>query len=271
MDYLTAKKILKTSIVTSFSKTKFRNVDLRRKALVWAINLPTGKNLDSQIESVYHKTYRGSIVKFGKPGKEAFRTRNPNKFDMTPILYEKRGEQLIRSAKGFNFFEMLKDIKTKITKDEEAGHVLLAMLYRCGVLDDHTISNNKLFYNPNIQVMQWLDKRFENVGDTPTSELIPMYEAIMLNDDIKLYTNPSRYQSGHLEPYGPRGRINTMGAIFAICAPEDTLSRVEVCSLLIKGRGTPRIFSKEYDYGRQLIARMTGGIVEYYKYQKKLL
>lgn len=271
MDYLTAKKILKTSIVTSFSKTKFRNVELRRKALLWAINLPTGKSLDSQIESIYHTTYRGSIIKFGKPGKEAFRSRNPNKFDMTPILYEKRGGQLIRSAKGFNFFEMLKDIQTKITKDEEAGHVLLAMLYRCGVLDDHIISNKKLCYNPNIQVMQWLDKRFRSVGETPPSELIPMYDAIMLNDDIKIYTNPSRYQTGHLEPYGTRGRINTMGAIFAICAPEDILSRTELSSLLITGRGTPRIFSKKYDYGRQIIARMTGGIVDYHKKQKKLL
>jgi len=111
MNYLTAKKILKTSIVTSFSKTKFHNVELRKKALLWAINLPTGKSLDSQIESTYHMTYAGSVIKFGKPGKEAFRVRNPNKFDMTPILYEKRDDQLVRSPKGFNFFEMLKYIR----------------------------------------------------------------------------------------------------------------------------------------------------------------
>jgi hypothetical protein len=271
MDYLTAKEILKTSIVTSFSKTQFRNVELRRKALLWAINLPSGRSLDSQIETTYHVTYAGSMIKFGKPGKEVFRIRNPNKFDMTPILYEKRHGELERSAKGFNFFEMLKDIQTKIVRDEEAGHILLATLYRCGVLADHAISDDKLCYNPNIHIMQWLDDRLGKVGEFPPSELIPMYDAIMLNDDIKIYTNPSRYQSGHLEPYGPKGRINTMGAIFAICAPDDLLSRVELSSLLITGRGTPRIFSKTYEYGRPLISKMTGGIIDHQNDQMRLL
>jgi len=270
MNYLTAKKILKYPIVTSFSKTRFRNAKLRKTSLIWAMNLPSGKSLDSQIESTYHMTYSGSIIKFGKPGKEAFRTRNPNKFDMTPILYEKRNGKLGRTDKGFNFFEMLKDIQIKINDDEEAGHILVAMLYRCGILADHEVKDNEFNYNPNKLVMQWLDERLEMVGEIPPSELIPMYDAIMLNDDIKLYTNPLRYQSEHLEPYGPRGRINTMGAIFAICAPESLLSRVELASLLITGRGTPRIFSKSYDYGRPIISKMTGGIIDNHNNQMKL-
>jgi len=269
MDYLTAKEILKTEIVTSFSKSKFRNAELRRKGLLWATELPAGKSLDSQIETVYHVTYAGSEIRFGKPGKEAFRERSPNKLDMTPILYERRQEQLVRSTKGFTFSEMLEEIQTKINKDEEAGRVLLAMLYRCGVLDDHTILNNKFCYNPNIDTMKWLDERFRSIGDTPPSELIPLYDAIMLNEDIKLYTNSERYQSLYLKPYEPRGRINTLGAIFVICAPENVLSRIEACGLLIRGRGTPAIFSSDYDYGRKIIAPMTGGIVDYQHEQKR--
>lgn len=73
-----------------------------------------------------------------------------------------------------------------------------------------------------------------------------------------------------VKPYEPRGRINTLGAIFVVCAHEDILSRIEACSLLIRGRGTPAIFSKEYDYGRRIIAGMTGGIVDYHTNQKKL-
>lgn len=271
MDYLTAKEILKTEIVTSFSKSKFRNAELRRKGLLWATELPAGRSLDSQIETVYHVTYAGSEIRFGKPGKEAFRERSPNKLDMTPILYERRQEQLVRSTKGFTFSEMLEEIQTKINKDEEAGHVLLAMLYRCGVLDDHTILNNKFCYNPNIDIMKWLDERFRSIGDTPPSELIPLYDAIMLNEDVKLYTNSERYQSLYLKPYEPRGRINTLGAIFVICAPENVLSRIEACGLLIRGRGTPAIFTSDYDYGRRIIAPMTGGIVNHYQDQKKLL
>lgn len=271
MDYLTAKKIIKTKIVTSFSKSKFRNAELRRKGLLWATELPTGKSLDSQIETVYHVTYRGSEIRFGKPGKEAFRKRAPNKLDMTPILYEKRLGKLTRSTKGFTFSEMLKDIQIKINRDEKAGHLLLAMLYRCGVLDDHEISNDKLCYNPNSDIMSWLDERFRNIGDTPASELIPLYDAVMLNEDVKLYTNAERYQSKYLKPYEPRGRINTLGAIFVVCAHENILSRIEACSLLIRGRGTPAIFSKDYDYGRKIIAGMTGGIVDHHDDQMKLL
>ena len=271
MDYLTAKEILKTKIVTSFSKSKFRNAELRRKGLLWATKLPTGKSLDSQIETVYHVTYRGSEIRFGKPGKEAFRKRATNKLDMTPILYEKRLGKLIRSTKGFGFSEMLKDIQTKINKNEKAGHVLLAMLYRCGVLDDHSTLNGKLCYNPNSDIMRWLDERFRNVGGTPPSELIPVYDAIMLNEDVKLYTNSERYRSKYLKPYEPRGRINTLGAIFVVCAHENILSRIEACSLLIRGRGTPAIFSKNYDYGRRIIAGMTGGIVDHHDNQMGLL
>jgi hypothetical protein len=270
VDYETAKKLLRTPIVASFSKTNFRNAELRREALLWAMSLPSGRSLDSQIESVYHTTYGGSTIKFGKPGKEASRQRNPNQYDMTPILYEKRAKQLARTTKGFNFLDLLEDISTKINREEEAGHVLLAMLYRCGVLDDHAITNGKLCYNPNTDVMQWLDERFRSIGDTPPSELIPIYDAIMLNDDIKLYTNPKRYDSSHLEPYDARGRVNTMGAIFAICAPEKTLSRIRLASLLIRGRGTPRIFSKDYEYGRQIVAPMTGEIVNSYSNQTRL-
>lgn len=270
MDYVTAKEILKTSIVTSFSKTKFSNAELRKKALLWSISLPAGSSYESQTESIYHTTYAGSVIKFGKPGKEASRDRRPNKFDMTPILYENRSDRLFRSAKGFNFFELLKDIQTKKKRDEEAGHVLLAMLYRCGVLLDHDIVDNQFCYTPNIEIMQWLDERLRSVSGTPSSELIPVYDAIMLNDDIKIYTNPSRYQSQHLEPYGPRGRINTMGAIFAVCAPEEVLSRVELSSLLITGRGTPRIFSAKYGFGSQIISQMTDGIVDFRNSQTTL-
>jgi hypothetical protein len=46
MDYVTAKEILKTPVVTSFSKTKFSNAELRKKALLWAINLPTGSSYE---------------------------------------------------------------------------------------------------------------------------------------------------------------------------------------------------------------------------------
>lgn len=90
---------------------------------------------------------------------------------------------------------MLKDIQIKINRDKKAGHVLLAMLYRCGVLDDHEILNSKLCYNHNSDIMKWLDERFRNIGDSPTSELIPLYDAIMLNEDVKLYTNAERCQS----------------------------------------------------------------------------
>jgi hypothetical protein len=271
MDYSTAKEILRTEIVTSFSKSKFRNAELRRKGLIWATELPAGKSPDSQIETVYHVAYTGSEIRLGKPGWEAVRKRSTNKLDMTPILYERRQEQLVRSTRGFTFSEMLQEVQTKISKDEEAGHVLLAMLYRCGVLDDHTVLNDKLCYKPKVDIMRWLDDRFRGVGDTPPSDFIPLYDAVMLNEDVKLYTNSERYQSLYLKPYEPRGRINTLGAIFVICAPEKVLSRIEACGLLIRGRGTPAIFSSDYDYGRKIIAPMTGGIVNYYQNQKKLL
>ena len=127
-------------------------------------------------------------------------------------------------------------------------------------MSDHKYENNILTYNPDNAIMKWLDKEYKGNGLIP-SELIPMYEAIMFNDDIKLYLNAERYQSKQLEPYSVRGRINTMGAIFAVCASESLLSRIELSDMLIKGRGTPRIFPKAYDYGGKLITPMTGGIV----------
>jgi hypothetical protein len=269
VDYTTAKRTLKTDIVTSFSKTKFRNAELRVEGLLWATGLPSGKTPDSQIETVYHMTHNGSEIRLGKPGYEAIR-KTPNLLDMTPLLYEMRHGRLARSTKGFTFSEMLREIKAKISKDEEAGHVLLAMLYRCGVLDDHSFSNNVLRYEPNTDIMKWLDDRFLNFGETPASELIPLYDAIMLNEDVKLYTNPDKYNSVYLKPFEPRGRINTLGAIFVVCASESVLSRIDACGLLIRGRGTPAIFSATYDYGRKIIAPMTDNIVDFHQKQETL-
>ncbi len=79
MDYATAKKLLKTDIATTFCKTKFRNAELRRKALVWATQLPSGADVKNQIETMYHKTYRGAEIRFGKPGKETKRKRRTNR------------------------------------------------------------------------------------------------------------------------------------------------------------------------------------------------
>lgn len=261
MDYATAKKVLKTEIATTFCKTKFRNAELRRKALVWATQLPSGSDVKNQIETLYHQTYRGAEIRFGKPGKETKRKRSTNRLDMTPLLYEVNGNQLTRTKKGFEFEEVYVDLGMKLSKDEEAGHILMAMLYRTGVLDDHDFSNNKLNYTPNAEIMAWLDHRFQGIGDTPPSELIPLFDAILLNEDIKLYTNAERYNSEELQPFQPRGRINTMGATFVVLAPETLLPRIKACSLLIRGRGTPAIFSTNYHYGADLISPMTDNIV----------
>ena len=88
-----------------------------------------------------------------------------------------------------------------------------------------------------------------------------MYDAIMFNDDVKVYLNNEKYNTRSIEPYGPKGRVNTMGAIFAISAPENLLSRIKLSDMLIRGRGTPRIFSRNYDFGGKLIIPMTGGMV----------
>jgi hypothetical protein len=269
VDYPIAKRILKTDLVTSFSKSKFRNAELRIKGLQWATELPSGRTPDSQIETVYHVTYGGSEIRLGKPGYEAIR-KIPNLLDMTPLLYEMRQGQLTRSTKGFTFSEMLREIKAKISEDEEAGHILLAMLYRCGVLDDHSFLNNTLRYEPNTDIMKWLDGRFTNIGETPASELIPLYDAIMLNEDVKLYTNPDKYKSVYLKPFEPRGRINTLGAVFVVCSSESVLSRIDACGLLIRGRGTPAIFSAGNGYGRLIIAAMTDGIVDFHQKQETL-
>lgn len=269
MDYATARKLMKTEIVTSFCKSKFRNADLRQKSLVWATQLPSGTGVKNQVESLYHRTYKGAEIRFGKPGKETTRQRI-NRHDMTPLLYENCQGQLSRSKKGFEFEEVWIELATKINKDPEASHILLTMLYRCGVLDDHDFSNSKLNYLPNLEVMKWLDERFLGIGETSPSELIPLFDAILLNEDIKLYTNGDKYNSKYLEPYEPRGRINTLGAAFVVCAPEEILSRIKACGLIIRGHGTPAIFSATYHHGADLISPMTDNIVAINKEQKTL-
>jgi hypothetical protein len=261
MDYSTARKLLKTEIAKTFCRTKFRNAELRRRSLIWATKLPSGSDINNQIETLYHTNYKGAEIRFGKPGKESKRKRSNNRFDMTPLLYEINKGQLARTRKGFEFEDVWNDLALKIDHDAEAGHVLLAMLYRAGVLDDHSFLNNKFSYNPNPEIMAWLDQQFNGVGETPPSELIPLFDAILLNEDIKLYTNVEKYDSSNLQPFEPRGRINTMGAVFVICAPEALLSRIKACSLLIRGRGTPAIFSSIYHYGADLISPMTNNII----------
>ena len=122
---------------------------------------------------------------------------------------------------------------------------------------------------PDPQIMKWLDACFENVGDVPPSELVAIYDAIGLNEDVKYYTNPKR-EKDFLDPYKALGRMNTMGSIFATCANEKIFSRISLFDSLVKGRGTIRIFSRTYDYGRKIISPMTGYIVDFHDIQKKL-
>lgn len=260
MDYQTATKILKTLIEVSFAKTRFPRYELRKQSILWAINLPKGESYEERIESTYYKTYRGSIIKFGKPGKESAR-KKPNPWDMKPTLYEMRDGDLSLSKKGFDFYEILNEIYKKINDNAKAGHVLLALLYRSGILIDHSFSNNTFSYHPNIEIIKWLDVQLCDIGDTPPSELIAIFDAIMLNEDVKVYLNNEKYQTKEIEPNEPRGRINTMGAVFATCAPEEIFPRIKLADLLIRGRGAPRIFEKEHNYGAKLISPMTGNIV----------
>ena len=268
MDYKVAKKTLQTDLVKSFSKTKFRNAQLRLKSILWAKNLPSGTKQFPH-ESNYHVIHSGSIIKFGKPGKEVFR-KNPNLNDMKPLLYEKRGANLVQSTKPFDFEQIANEFKIKLDKDETTSHILFTMLYRCGILDDHKYIDDVFSYNPDTQVMKWLDACFENVGETPPSELIAIYDAIGLNEDVKYYTNPQR-ERDFLNPYRALGRMNTMGSIFAACTNEKTLSRISLFDSLVKGRGTVRIFSRTYDYGQKIISPMTGYIVDFHDIQHKLI
>ena len=146
MDYQTAKRILQTELVKSFSKTKFHNAQLRLKSILWAKNLPSGtKNIPH--ENNYHVIHNGSIIKFGKPGKEVFR-KNPNLNDMKPLLYEKRGVNIVQSTKPFDFEQIAKEFKIKLEMDEQTSHILFTILYRCGVLEDHNHINDVFSYNP---------------------------------------------------------------------------------------------------------------------------
>ncbi|MDD5068204.1 MAG: hypothetical protein PHS53_00750 [Candidatus Pacebacteria bacterium] len=155
---------------------------LRIKSIEDAITLPAGP---SQKARIYHKLWIGGgyEVGVGKPGKETER-KDANINDMWP--YMRKGEDF--EPKSASFRDIFHELEQMVNKSRESLELLACLLARSALMLDHEIKDNRVVYNPSLQIIQEIQKDIPSVFNVPLEVFLHYLDVIALNEDVKYHT-----------------------------------------------------------------------------------
>jgi hypothetical protein len=166
---------------TSHHAVRLAQID---EAKAW----PSGASFETRVfteVSTFPATYsRGEplSVRLGKPGKEAFRTKNPNPLDMTPAVF--RGELNLNVTPTF---ELQWGALEQAARSDPLGAELIgSLLVRAAfVLDHREVGPGIWRYQPPAEVLDYIKARTPELLGIPTRAFLHMFDAIALNEDVK--------------------------------------------------------------------------------------
>ena len=121
-------------------------------------------------------------VCLGKPGKEVFRKKNPNEFDMTPAVLQ-----------GVTNLEVTPSFRSQFAALEEAARLdpvgaelIGSLLVRSAfALDHEEIEDGIWRYRPSKAVLDFVEARTPELLGIPASVTLHLFDAIALNEDVK--------------------------------------------------------------------------------------
>ena len=242
------------------------SMETRRQAIAEAVSWPSGSSQCPRV-TVYQQLGEGSSIRFGKPGKEAGREKNPNKNDMTPQLWVGRHN----TAHRLSFAELYGWLED-LARDERgvAALSLLAVLaIRNTFMLDHRAEGAGWRYFPEETALSELEVLAPTIGLLPAKRFLHYLDAIALNEDVK-------YNAEAIEPR--RGRPNnllTTVRVISVLLGRERLSPL-LAPLVRSGRGgvspiEPREALRRFPMASRTECRSSAELLEFERYVHEVL
>ena len=202
-----------------------------------------------EFKNGYHKYYEFNsyVIKIMKPGKEANQRNKAgeikNPFDAPPAIFKEK--KLINIDPSFNFiFKKFVDLSHKNKECLDLiGHLLVLNAY---MLNHDKDKKGRWRYNPNTDVLDYLDNKLGNFFEIPTLVFLYYLELIALNEDVKY----SRTHNVYLG-YGRRNNVLTYVHLISVLLQRSdftkfisSLSRIPVGVAPIAQKDILNIFYK---------------------------
>lgn len=208
-------KLLKTELQRGKSKEL---EDKRRKRILEALSWEAGYSLDQPKKHLITTLPNGVEVYFLKPGKEAFRSQNPNKNDMTPCVGY--------GDKRYGFDDIWKQLSKISVFDFEIFKAVLIMIYRNAYFLDHIEDKKGIIrYKPGPKITDCIKLLEESIHDLMEYGLLGLLNFMDIlgwNEDVKYNVEDGKPK---FRDNWKTGRLNTL--LTCITIPYKTYKVVE--------------------------------------------
>ena len=190
---------------TKLQKRTSVDITMKRSMMInEALSWPGGTREMPKRHDVGASGSNQVVAYFLKPGKEVFRTKNPNPNDMTPMVGS--------VDQRYSFRDMWVPLGAISLIGREPFQKMLVLLYRNAFLLDHVVKDGMVRYRPSGDVRRCIDDLDREVRDVlPCSlmEFLFMFDILGWNEDVKYHS-----EEGKATFEGKRkvevGRINNM-------------------------------------------------------------
>lgn len=238
--------ILRTELISGKPKS-FE--EKRKKRIQEALDWESGTR-DKPTKHVVTNLSDGIEAFFLKPGKEVFREKNPNPYDMTPFVGD--------SEKRLNFAEVWTELSKISIVNFDIFKAVLTLVYRNAYLIDHVeLNDGEIRYRPNDKIRDCIKKMNKDIGNVLSQNLFDMLhflDVLGWNEDVKYHTK-NGIPSFEGKPDFNVGRVNTLltcirvpyqGSLFIIHVIEKSKNKNDIDFMLLyiimqqfaKSRGT---------------------------------
>ncbi len=170
-----------------------------------ALSFSTGRSLEDPISHVVGMLPDGQETLFLKPGKEAFRKKNPRPHDMTPVVPHYKGAQ---------FRDVWSALARASAADAEAFRGLAVLIYRSAYHLDHDVECGRhVRYSPSGAVSECIeevDRRLRPFLPTGGAwSLLFFLDLLGWNEDVKYHSENAQPTFNGQYPF-KAGRVNTL-------------------------------------------------------------
>lgn len=157
--------------------------ELRVKRINEALSWSPGPSLEAPNKHVVTTLPDGKEAYFLKPGKEVFRTKNPNPNDMTPCVGD--GDE------RYEFRAVWTELSKVSAHDFDLFKLLLLLMYRNANFIDHVeVDEGLLRYQPSEDVLEVIDEIEEStsgIHEYGTFGFLHFLDLLGWNEDVKYH------------------------------------------------------------------------------------
>ena len=208
------------------------NSKIKRELIIEKMMRLLGSEEKPQNHLIYKSPTSSFEIFVEKPGKEAYREKNPNIHDMR-IYIKENSREIIEIGKAFkDIFKSLEDIK----EHKKALDLMAYIFIRNAFCYDH---NNSYDYLPSNILIEEIKKDLDEIHGLPVDVFLHFLDLIAANEDVK-YSN-----KGHSMGAGTGRRNNLLTYVNVIALLQGKIKIWELIGALSSGAaGVAQISTK---------------------------